>query len=66
MKYLFAFKDAEMCRSFRRALKSQGISCEIRNAQEFPDGTQGPELWVRDDEDYENAMRILDGLQSER
>lgn len=65
MKYLFAFKDADMCSSFRRALKAEGIVSEIRNAREFPDGTQGLELWVQED-DYENAKRILSALQSER
>jgi hypothetical protein len=66
MRYLFAFQDVEMCGSFSRALKAQGIACEIRSAQEFPDGTQGPELWVRDDEDYDRAMQILTSLQGER
>lgn len=65
MKYLFVFKDATMCRSFRRALEAEDIVCEIRRAHEFPDGAQGPELWVRD-EDYERARRVVDMLLSER
>ncbi len=54
-----------MCRSFRRALEARDIVCEIRTASEFPDGTQGPELWVRD-EDHERAERLVAELQSER
>ena len=65
MKYLFAFKDATMCRSFRRALEAEDIVCEVRAAHEFPDGTQGPELWVRD-EDHDRAARLVTELQSER
>ena len=41
------------------------IVCEIRTAHEFPDGTQGPELWVRD-EDHDRAVRLVTELQSER
>ncbi len=66
MKYLFAFKNVEMCLSLRRELKAKGIACEIRNAQEFPDRTQGPEVWVQDDEDYDRAVWILRRWQSER
>jgi hypothetical protein len=65
MKYLFAFKDAAMCDLFLRELKAAGIDSEIRNAQEFPDGTQGPELWVRE-EDYNTAMQLVSDLQNER
>ena len=65
MKYLFAFKDAAMCKSFRRALEAEGIVCEVRTAYEFPDGTQGPELWVRD-EAHDKATRLVAQLQSER
>jgi hypothetical protein len=65
MKYLFAFEDETMCRSFARALKNEGIDCEVRNAIEFPDGTQGPELWVRNEADYHKAMLSLAELQRE-
>lgn len=65
MKYLFAFDDEAMCRSFARALKEERIACEIRYAIEFPDGTQGPELWVRREENYDRAMRLLTELQRE-
>ena len=65
MKYLFAFSDVEGCRWLQRALALEDIVCEIHNAREFPDGRQGPEVWVRD-EDYNHAQRIFADLQRER
>ena len=65
VKYLFAFDSDEISRIFRRALKAEGIACEIRRAQEFSQANQGPELWVRD-EDYEKAMEILIEHQREQ
>ena len=64
MKYLFAFRDTATCESFCRALDTAGIVCDIRTAHEFPDGTQGPELWVRD-EDYEEAKSLISDFQRE-
>jgi hypothetical protein len=54
-----------MCRACQHDMKADGIVCEVRTAQEFPDGTQGPELWVAE-EDYNRAMRLLSAFQSER
>jgi hypothetical protein len=65
MKYLYAFGDEAMCSSMRRDLKVAGIGCEIRTANEFPQGDQGPELWVRD-EDYDKARQLLTGILGER
>jgi hypothetical protein len=65
MKYLFAFGDEAMCSSLRRALKKAGITCEIRKAHEFPQGNQGPELWVCD-EDYDKAKKLFTEILGER
>ena len=65
MRYLFAFETAATCEMFRQALEAKGIQCDIRLAQAFPDGSQGPELWVRD-QDYEEATELINGLQNER
>lgn len=65
MKYLFAFSDIESCRWLKRELRRQGIISEIRTAHEFPDGTQGPEVWVRE-EDFPKAHEIYVSLAGER
>jgi hypothetical protein len=65
MRYLFAFRDTATCETFRNALEAVGILCDIRNAESFPDGTQGPEIWVRD-EDYESASNLINEIQNER
>ena len=64
MKYLFAFGHTYVCENVRRGLEEEGIVCEIHKARQFPDGTQGPELWIRD-EDFEKAKELFEGMQRE-
>ena len=54
----------ETCDSIRRTLEEFNIVCEIRNREEFPDGTQGPELWVRE-QDYHRAKSLVFDLMRE-
>lgn len=65
MKYLFSFADMKMCSALRRDLKAAGVACEIHVAHEFPQGDQGPEIWVHNT-DFKKAQSILRGFQLER
>ena len=64
MKYLFAFPHEWLCNNIRRSLEKEGIKCEVHKARRFPDGTQGPELWVGD-EDFERAKELFELYQKE-
>ena len=64
MRYLFAYKDIATCERLSCELAVEGIACEVRHACEFPEGTQGPELWVSD-ADHDNAKDLVSLLERE-
>lgn len=65
MKYLFALPPGGSWKNTEPDLKSHHVTYEIHHAREFPDGTQGPERWVRE-EDYDRAKDLLWLWWSER
>jgi len=51
---------------YKNVLESEGIACQIRNQHlgsivgEMPFPEVWPELWVRNDIDYDRAVQLLD------
>lgn len=68
MKLVYTSENRILVSNARNILVNEGIAVVLKN--EFAGGAMGelavfetwPELWLCDDEDYENALRLLDGL----
>ena len=67
MKRIFASLDSTQFGLARSVLETAAIHCEVRNemvSQALPNAAFASELWVRD-EDYDEAARLLAGVQGE-
>ena len=63
MKRVYSSPDSAQVELTRGMLETANIRCEVRNevVSRMMMGVQfAPELWVRD-EDYEEAVRLLEG-----
>jgi len=68
MKFLLTDKSLGKCDMLQAVLESNGIECVLKN-EHIPFSTSGvgvfgveavyPELWVIDDEQYDDAMTLL-------
>ena len=68
MKFLFADKSLGRCDMLKAVLESNGVPCMIKN-EFMPFSTAGigifgtepiyPELWVVDDDQYDEALALL-------
>lgn len=70
MKLVFTHPNHFAVSNARNLVQRRGIQCEVRN--EFAGGAIGelapidtwPELWVIDDRDYDQAIKLIDSAQA--
>jgi Putative prokaryotic signal transducing protein len=71
MKRVTSSQSLVMINHYRNLLQSEGIPSFIRNeylgaiAGEMPFEEVWPELWVRNDLDYDRALQLIDGRNLE-
>lgn len=72
MKKLKTFSGITECHLYRSVLKLNGIDCFVRNddisplSGVLPLGDAWPELWIYDDDAYDQAMKILEAHQENK
>ena len=66
MKKLTSADSLVTINHYKNILESEGIACEIRNEHlgaimgEMPFVEVWPQLWIRNDLDYDRAMQLID------
>ena len=67
MKKLTSSESLVTINHWKNVLESEGIACEIRNEHlgsilgEIPLAEAWPELWIKNDLDYDRAMQLIHG-----
>lgn len=66
MKKLTSADSLILINHYRNVLDSEGIPCEVRNKHlgsiygEMPFAETWPELWIRNDMDFDRARQLID------